>query len=697
MATGVNVKMGVTGVQQFKQNMNTAKNSVKTLDQALALNEKQFKATGNAEEYMKTKTELLQVKLKEQKSVVSQAQKALEQMKKQGVDKASASFQSMQQTLLKAQGELLDTETELKNVGTSATTAKSGVDSMNKGLKQIGDQVSFENVINGIDRITGALENAAKTALKLGQRLVSSTLGAGSTADEILTKSTIFGISPEEYQQALKTSQIIDTDVDTILNARSKMAKGIGTGANDDVFQALGISTEGRNNDVEGIFWDVGDALMNMTDDVQRETYAQQMFGRSWKELIPLFSAGREEYKRINSSWSVVGADQLKSLGKMDDQYQTLQSEWETFQMQMLGALSGPMTQVLEVLSGLMEQFNTYLQSEDGQEMLTAIGDALSGLLTDLTQIDPDQVMKGLKDILDKLIESLKWLADPGNQQTVTGGLKAIVGGWALLKLGGGALKLFELISGLKWLAGNPSIPLLSGGGGGGGLLSGLAGGAKAFISGGGGLSMLAPAMVTLAAVAPALIANQQDYNREQERSARMEESAATLQGEMGQFLHNANQAYGYQDDGRWGNMGDTYDILMGMKDRSGIEKAKLANMLYGQSSGGSDAWLELNRLWNGEEFDSLRLNELMSTVMGSYDRMARVQESNSRATQEASRNSLTSSDLTEFRGLPAAVAAAVESGMAKVKIYIDGQSAGQVLTPYIGGTMGKKILAMTR
>ena len=698
MATGVNVKMGVTGVQQFKQNMNTAKNSVKTLDQALALNEKQFKATGNAEEYMKTKTELLQVKLKEQKSVVSQAQKALEQMKKQGVDKASASFQSMQQTLLKAQGELLDTETELKNVGTSATTAKSGVDSMNKGLKQIGDQVSFENVINGIDRITGALENAAKTALKLGQRLVSSTLGAGSTADEILTKSTIFGISPEEYQRALKTSAIIDTDVDTILNARSKLAKGIGTGANADVFQALGISTEGRHNDLEGIFWDAGDALMSMKDDVQRETYAQQLFGRSWKELIPLFSAGREEYERINGSWSVASDDQLKSLGKMDDQYQTLQAEWETFQTQMLSSLSGPMTQVLEVLSGLMEQFNTYLQSEDGQEMLTAIGDALSGLITDLTQIDPDQVMKGLKDILDKLIESLKWLADPGNQQTVTGGLKAIVGGWALLKLGGGALKLFELISGLKWLAGNPSIPLLSGGGGGGGgLLSGLAGGAKTFISGGGGMSMLGPAVVTLAAIAPALIANANDYHNEQERSARMEESATMLQGEMGQFLHNANQAYGYQDDGRWGNMGDTYDILMGMKDRSGIEKAKLANMLYGQSSGGSDAWLELNRLWNGEEFDSMRLNELMSTVMGSYDRMARVQESNSRATQEASRNSLTSSDLTEFRGLPAAVAAAVESGMAKVKIYIDGQSAGQVLTPYIGGTMGKKILAMTR
>ena len=381
----------------------------------------------------------------------------------------------------------------------------------------------------------------------------------------------------------------------------------------------------------------------------------------------------------------------------MDDEYQRLQGEWETFQLQMTSALSGPMTQILEVLSGLMEQFNTYLQSEDGQRMLEAIGEAVSGLITDLSTIDPEQVMQGLKDVLDKLIESLKWLADPGNQQTVTGGLKAIVGGWALLKLGGGALKLFELISGLKWLAGNPSIPLLSGGGGGGGVFSGMLGGAKAFISGGGGASMLAPLAALAIGTLPALIANQQDYNREQERSARMEESAALLQGEMGTFLHNANQAYGYQENGQWGDMGDTYDILMGMKDRSDLEKAKLANMLYGQNSGGNDAWLELQRLWNGEEFDSMRLNDLMSTVMGSYDRMARVQDQNAQNTQDIARNSITSSDISSFRGLPAAMAAAVENGMSNVKIYIDGYYAGQALTPHINSAMGGLLAGISR
>ena len=47
MAGGVNVKMGVSGVAQFKQAMKQAQTSVKTLDAELKLNEKQFQATGD--------------------------------------------------------------------------------------------------------------------------------------------------------------------------------------------------------------------------------------------------------------------------------------------------------------------------------------------------------------------------------------------------------------------------------------------------------------------------------------------------------------------------------------------------------------------------------------------------------------------------------------------------------------------------
>ena len=69
MASGVNVKMGVSGVAQFKQSINQAKQSVKTLDAQIALSEKQFKANGDAEEYLQKKTEQLQSKMEAQKTV----------------------------------------------------------------------------------------------------------------------------------------------------------------------------------------------------------------------------------------------------------------------------------------------------------------------------------------------------------------------------------------------------------------------------------------------------------------------------------------------------------------------------------------------------------------------------------------------------------------------------------------------------
>ena len=134
MATGVNVKMGVSGVSEFKWHMKDVQNSAKTLDAALALNEKQFKATGDAETYMATKSELLQTKIEQQKSIIHDAETALKQMTDNGVDKASKAFQDMQQQLLKAKGELVDAETAMANISDSADTASVNAGNMSREL-----------------------------------------------------------------------------------------------------------------------------------------------------------------------------------------------------------------------------------------------------------------------------------------------------------------------------------------------------------------------------------------------------------------------------------------------------------------------------------------------------------------------------------------------------------------------------------
>ena len=138
MASGIDVKMGVTGLSQFKADISSAKQSLKTLDEQLALTEKEYNATGDAEAYMQQKTEQLKGKLDAQRQIVASASKALEEMRTNGVDMSSKAFQEMLRTLTNAKGKIIDTQTELQKIGSAASTAGTDTDQMNEKLTDIG-------------------------------------------------------------------------------------------------------------------------------------------------------------------------------------------------------------------------------------------------------------------------------------------------------------------------------------------------------------------------------------------------------------------------------------------------------------------------------------------------------------------------------------------------------------------------------
>jgi hypothetical protein len=199
-----------------------------------------------------------------------------------------------------------------------------------------------------------------------------------------------------------------------------------------------------------------------------------KLYGKSWTELIPIFKAGRQTYEETMARWTWVGDEQFENLTKLNDEEQKLTSEWEAFQLQFESALAPTMTSVMETLEGLLHEFNTYLQSEDGQKMLASLGEAVSGLFEDLTKIDPQEVINNLTSVFTSITEGLEWLIE--NREKVVEALKYIIAGWAALKLTGGALQFLNLINGAKGLVG----------GGGAGAGAGAAGGADAVPGGSG-------------------------------------------------------------------------------------------------------------------------------------------------------------------------------------------------------------------
>lgn len=688
MASGVNIKMGVTGVAQFKQNINQAKQSVKTLDAQLALNEKQFKATGDAEEYMKQKAELLKAKIEEQKTIAAQAEQALKKMADNGVDKTSKAFQDMQQQMLRAKGEILDAEMQMQGLETAGKDAAKSANEMNQELKQIGTGVSFQNVTEGINKITSGLEAAAKKAVQVGKKLIQSSMDSAHWADDLATRATRYGVGVEELQAMDNVAAYIDTDVDAIINAQKRLRKAMGSDSEETmgVFAALGIDPS--NRDWESAFWKAGEALRKMSDDVEKENYAQKIFGRSWDDLNPLFEAGEQEYKRRLSEQTVLTKEQVEALTKEDDAVQKLNQQMELLKEQFWAGLAPAITDVTNSLSGLMEQFNKYLSTDEGKEMLAKLNETFSMLLEDLTRIDPKDVMGGLIGALDSLQKGMDWIRT--NKDGIVTAIEGIGIAFGTLKAAELAMNLGRIISGLRNL-----LHIGGGGGAAAGAAGGSAGISAIFSKAAGGIESLIASGVGMSAgifagaIAPAVWANYMDDQRvEAKRLDRLAKAAMLQPGIDQDWLSRSANALGKNWHG--GNEAEIESILMGMKNRSDLQKAQLQAQLIGYTANGNSTWDMLQRYWNGEPMDMGQLNATLQSVTDSYTKMA---ESSNDISKMVDTNKQSASDMSNAANvlatMPNLVENAIIRGMSQIKIYMDSNQVGYSVAPAVNGALG--------
>ena len=380
----VNVKLGVD-LGDFNSGIKSAKEQLKTFDAALKYAEASLKATGDAESAMTTKTEALRGKLQTQKQMVDQYTEALKKMRDAGVDKTSSSYQKMQRELLNAQAAMMTTKAQINELNTSQTNAAKSADNLATNVSKIGKNVSLQTLSDGLSKLTNGLERAGRTAIRIGKNIARSAMDSSGWADDLSTRSTQYGIDVETLQRMDRVAQYIDTDVDTIISARDRMSKN-----RESLAELLGISSDGKT--VDDVFWEAGEKLKSMGEGFDQNAAAMKIFGRSWRELLPLFTAGREEYEALMNSQNVLSAEQVEKLAKADDAFQSVQQ-----QAQMM-----------------VNQF--------------------------------------WADNADKITGLLQWIVD--NKGPVVAAITAIGGAFAALKLGEVALDIAKVVSGLKGLTG---------------------------------------------------------------------------------------------------------------------------------------------------------------------------------------------------------------------------------------------------
>ena len=467
----VSVNVGVTGISQFKSGMSDAQASIKGLDAALKLNEKQLKASGNAEKDMATRTELLNGKLEAQKRLLKNAEDALKQMEANGIRKSSKAYQDMQRHVLEAQSAIMDTQSDIENVGKSAAEAAGKTDQLATSLGGLNKKVSLEQVINVVDRISGGMEKAAKKAVDLGKAIWENITDTARWSDDTATQAMILNMGVEEYQQYKGVFDTIgEITVQEWQKAKQKVQKAIHdpTDEQTTIMDLLGVKThdgyQGKNGwvdatakDFEEVFWEIGETLKDkvksgeLTQDLA-DTYANALFGKGFSELNPMFELGEAGFKEALEQQTVASEEAIKKNAELNDKLITLQETFNALKTEVLAGLAPGLTAAADSLNGLLQSVMEYLDTPEGRTALANLEDAVTGLFDDLGKIDPEAVIEGFTGVLGKVIDGINWVVE--NKDTVIAALEGIVIGWGALKLTGGVLDIIKLIEGISGLAG---------------------------------------------------------------------------------------------------------------------------------------------------------------------------------------------------------------------------------------------------
>ena len=504
----IKTRLKLEGESEFRKGMRDSASAVKVLNSEEKLAEAQFKLTGDQEKYLTEKTEILKKKIEEQQKAVKTAEEALAKMKKQGFDPNSKAVQdwtiklnSSKAQLTRMQGDLAATQRGLAQQGDAFAEAGEAAGAYSDQLASISQGVNWQNMVSSLQGASQIIDGALTKVKNLATSIYRAVSAAADWADDIAAESQKAELDVETYQSWQYAAQLIDTSVETIISAQDKLLKKMTSDSTDtaETFNRLGVATRdetGALRDQNDVFWDVIDALGESTDahgdlltEAEKDAVAQELFGKSYRELLPLINSGSDAWDEAaeeGRKFATVSEENVAKLTALDDAQVRLNARWEKTKNTLAASVAPAFTEATDKISAAVDAFNAFLETPEGQKALDDLNDAIAGLLDVITDINFEAAFEFATKCVKALTDVLNWLIE--NKELVVGALIAIKGLSIGFNVAESVLKFLELVKGIKWLnVANGAKELGSALGAGGGGAGAGAGSAGADISGAAG------------------------------------------------------------------------------------------------------------------------------------------------------------------------------------------------------------------
>jgi phage-related protein len=450
MADSFGLKIGVEGEKEFKSALKDINQSFKVLGSEMNLVKSQFDKNDKSVSALTSRNTVLNKEISTQKEKVETLESALKNAADSFGDNDKRT-QAWAVQLNNAKADLNNMEHELGENNKALETSEKDFDQAGKEADDFGDELKesgkeadgakgkFEklgSIVKGVGAAMGAAFVAIGAAsVAAGKALANMTVEAAAYADEILTMSSVTGMSTESLQAYKYAAELVDVSMETLTKSMSKNVKSMssargGTGAAADAYKALGVAvtdSNGELRDSETVYWEAIDALGEVQNETERDALAMQLFGKSAQELNPLIAQGSEGIAALTEEARNMGAvmstESLEALGKFDDSMQRLKSGGVAAK-NALGLILLPQLQILaDDGVGLLGEFTRGINEAGGDvtkisevvsKTVGGIVDTIMKVLPDIIQLALDIVMAiggGIIDNLSVIVDAISKIA----------------------------------------------------------------------------------------------------------------------------------------------------------------------------------------------------------------------------------------------------------------------------------------------
>lgn len=332
---------------QFSGGITEINRKMGLLDAEFKLATQQAKNYGTETDELGLKEEYLTQKIALQTQKVEEAKRAY--------DAAMSSQQASQKEIDELDKRLLNERTKLEQLNGSLQQTKEDTEKADKANKTFGDTIRGLASALGLN-ISPALEAVAKKFDGISAATGTAIIGIGAMvsgfaklsketaayADSILTLADQTGFTTEQIQRMQYACMKLDVEFSTVEGSISKLTTNMykaqkGSDDLEQVFKKLHIRIKdgsGHLRDSQEVFFETIDALGKMKNETEKDAIAQQLFGKSAKELNTIIKAGSDQFKEYEqNAKKVLTEEQLERANAYQDAMDELNESFEALKL----------------------------------------------------------------------------------------------------------------------------------------------------------------------------------------------------------------------------------------------------------------------------------------------------------------------------------------------------------------------------